>query len=222
MSSIYESESDHKSYCEEAFEEALEEAYNHNDDYDDEEEQSVVQTKSKQATSSKSSQSLSSKRTGMKGKKTFGLPSDRLSFTTIIDDNTTVDDKGYPLLPNGHTVYVKDKGLKKPANWGTFAFAYTTSGGGIKGDWRTTCQDTLCRMDEHTPSGWGIIQHSGFHQHRWPRRTKPDKLSLATFGQRVVANPDIGPLRHKVGRAPAGKQEIVTVTSIHPAFGNIH
>lgn len=52
-------------------------------------------------------------------------------------------------------------------------------------------------MDEHT-SGWGIIRHTGIHNHQWPRRAKPDKLSLNKFGQRVVNNPEIGPLRHKV------------------------
>lgn len=63
----------------------------------------------------------------------------------------------------------------------------------------------------------------------------------------MIVNPEVGPLRHKVGlrksfpyrlqyewlicnlyvfpkvgRAPAGTKDIVTVTAIHPAFGNIH
>ncbi|EGG11894.1 uncharacterized protein MELLADRAFT_88994 [Melampsora larici-populina 98AG31] len=208
------------------------------------------------------------------GKKTFGLPLDRTSFKTFIDENNTLDNQGYPLFPNGNTVFVKQPGQAKIVNWGTFGFAYTSSGGKSKGpaDWRTVrytclgvivceslhceylgspatasakrsewmsttqkcpaarcsgnlrylkCTNTLCRLDEHE-SGWGIIRHSGFHQHQWPRRGKPDKLSLEKFGKRVVENPGVGPLQNKVGRAPAGKQEIVTDTNIHGAFGNLH
>lgn len=72
-------------------------------------------------------------------KKTFGLPLDRSSFSTLIHEEAFADKEGYPLLPNGNTVYVLQEGQKKPTNWGTFGFAYTTSGGGIKegSDWRT-------------------------------------------------------------------------------------
>lgn len=103
-------------------------------------------------------------------------------------------------------------------------------------------------MDEHRPSGWGIIRHSGVHLHQWPRRRIPDKLSQAKFAKKVVENPDVKPLRHKVrsanfpscknikkadsftsyslklkvGRAPAGKKGIVTASAIHPAFGHLH
>ncbi|EGF98028.1 uncharacterized protein MELLADRAFT_96237 [Melampsora larici-populina 98AG31] len=210
-----------------------------------------------------------------KGKKTFGLPLDRASFETFIDHNTTLDDEGYPKLPNGKTVFVRHPG-QTLTNWGTFAFTYKTSGGGFqekRPDWRTVrfaclgvvicsnaecdylgspptargkiaemkdtpikcpaalcseylrhipCEDTICRLDEHLPTGWGIIRHAGFHVHPWPRRGKPDKLSISKFGERVVNNPSVGPLQHKVGRAPAGKQEIKTASAIHPAFGNLH
>ncbi|EGG07708.1 uncharacterized protein MELLADRAFT_85557 [Melampsora larici-populina 98AG31] len=161
-----------------------------------------------------------------KAKKTFSLPLDRPSFKTFIDDNNILDDEGYPLFPNGNTVFVRQTAEPKVTNWGTFGFAYTSSGGGrSKGppDWRTvryTCLGVIIGMVEQ--SGWGIIQHSGVHQHRWPRRGKPDKLSLEKFGKKVVENPEIGPLRHKVGRAPAGKQELVTASNIHHAFGNLH
>ncbi|EGG12138.1 uncharacterized protein MELLADRAFT_89393 [Melampsora larici-populina 98AG31] len=191
---------------------------------------------------------------GVKGqKKTFALPLDRQSFQTSIHEEATVDDKGYPLLPNGDTVYVKQEDQDAPTNWGTFAFAYTTSGDGKDKakrkkrptDWQTKrkgfvsrpqickaarchgvlsyipCHNTLCRMDEHT-SGWGIIRHSGIHDHQWPRRSKPEKLSLDKFGKRVIANPEMGPLRHKVGRAPAGQKNIDPASNIHPAFGHLH
>ncbi|EGG07266.1 uncharacterized protein MELLADRAFT_85895 [Melampsora larici-populina 98AG31] len=82
--------------------------------------------------------------------------------------------------------------------------------------------NTICRMDKHLPTGWGIIRHCGIHDHPWPCRGKPDKLSLDKLSKKVVKNPDVGPLRLKVGRAPAGKKEITTVTNIHPAFGNLH
>ncbi|EGG12431.1 uncharacterized protein MELLADRAFT_89010 [Melampsora larici-populina 98AG31] len=215
------------------------------------------------------------KKVAKKGKKTFGLPLDHPSFETFIDHSTTLDDKGYPLLPNGKTVFVRHPG-QKFTNWGTFGFTYKTSGGGVqkkRPEWRTVrfnclgvvicckedcdylgspptapgkidqmketpvkcpaalcseylrhvpCEDTICRMDEHRPTGWGIIRHAGYHVHPWPRRGKPDKLSISKLGDRVVNNPLVGPLQHKVGRAPAGKQEIKTASGIHPAFGNLH
>lgn len=73
-----------------------------------------------------------------KGKKTFGLPLDRPAFETFIDHGTTLDSEGYPLFPNGSTVFVKQPG-QILANWCTFGFSSTTSGGGIKqgSDWRT-------------------------------------------------------------------------------------
>ncbi|EGG04179.1 uncharacterized protein MELLADRAFT_89606 [Melampsora larici-populina 98AG31] len=224
--------------------------------------------------SSISTNSTKGRKVAIKVKKTFRLPLDRPSFETFIDDNTTLDDEGYPLFPNGNTVCLRLSAKQKFTNWGTFGFTYTSSGGKSKGpgDWRTVrysclgvivckslgcdylgspptaapkraewmskpqkcpaarcteelqyieCNDTLCRLDEHV-SGWGIIRHSGIHNHRWPRRGKPDKLSLAKFAKRVVENPDVGPLRHKVGRAPAGKKEIVTASNIHAGFGNLH
>lgn len=71
-------------------------------------------------------------------KKTFGLPLDRQSFVTFIHEESTVDEEGYPLLPNGNTVYVKQVDQQRPTNWGTFAFSYTTSGGGKqKNNWQT-------------------------------------------------------------------------------------
>ncbi|KAH9809415.1 hypothetical protein DFH28DRAFT_1225509 [Melampsora americana] len=213
---------------------------------------SAVQSRPTQTHVSSSSDSSKARKEGNKSKKIFSLPLDRASFETFIDDNTILDDDGYPLFPNGNTVFVKQPGHPKIANWGSFGFAYTSSGGKSKGpvDWRTvrysclgvlvcenlvcdylgspptagqkriewmskpqkcpaarcpeylcylTCSGTLCRLDEHE-----------------------NRLSLAKFGKKVVENPDVGPLRHKVGRAPAGEQEIVTATDIHPAFGNLH
>lgn len=86
------------------------------------------------------SASKAAKKTGVKGPKTFALPIDRASYETMIGEGTTLDDEGYPLLPNGITTFVVREDQKKPANWGSFGFAYTTSGGGThKGTatWRT-------------------------------------------------------------------------------------
>lgn len=86
------------------------------------------------------SASNTSKKPGVKGPKTFALPVNRASFHTVIADDTTLDDEGYPLLPNGPTTYVVCEDQKKPTNWGSFAFAYTTSGGGTHqgtATWRT-------------------------------------------------------------------------------------
>ncbi|EGG10997.1 uncharacterized protein MELLADRAFT_92421 [Melampsora larici-populina 98AG31] len=252
-----------------------EEFYESNQAFHEEDDVNVFVTESRdqphQTTASKSKK----KKEGVKGKKTFGLPQDRTSFETFIDADTTLDEEGYPFLPNGNTVYVRQP-QQQLANWGTFAYTYTTSGGGTnngKAIWQTvrfkclgvivcdnpscdhlgspptakdkrdefhtkpqkcdaarcpgylrhiTCSNTLCRMDEHCPSGWGIIRHSGVHLHQWPRRRIPDKLAQVKFAKKVVENPDVGPLRLKVGRAPAGKKGIVTASAIHPAFGHIH
>ncbi|EGF99769.1 uncharacterized protein MELLADRAFT_94049 [Melampsora larici-populina 98AG31] len=194
--------------------------------------------------SSISTNSTKGQKVAIKVKKTFRLPLDRPSFETFIDDNTTLDDEGYPLFPNGNTVFLRLSAEQKFTNWGTFGFTYTSSGGKSKGpgDWRTVrysclgvivCKSLGCdylgspptaapKRAEWMSNGWGIIRHSGIHNHRWPRRGKPDKLSLAKFAKRVVENPDVGPLRHKVGRAPAGKKEIVTASNIHAGFGNLH
>ncbi|EGG02221.1 uncharacterized protein MELLADRAFT_91552 [Melampsora larici-populina 98AG31] len=187
---------------------------------------------------------------GKKGKKTFALPLDRPSFTNFIDHDTTIDEEGYPKLPNGQTVFVRQPG-QKFANWNTFTFTYTTScppKTARHPEWRTVryhclgvvlcgnleckhrgspptaavklgelqknpgicpaamcnttsqhipCKDTICRVDEHLPTGWAIVRHSGVHNHPWPRRNKPDKYSLGKFAERVTNNPEMGPLQHK-------------------------
>ncbi|EGG11649.1 uncharacterized protein MELLADRAFT_90988 [Melampsora larici-populina 98AG31] len=226
------------------------------------------------AQTNKSRSKSRTEKVGKKGKKTFGLPLDRPSFQTFIDHGTTLDRQGYPLFPNGSTVFVKQP-KQECANWLTVGFVSTTSGGGTskRPDWRTVrftclgvvvcnnpdcdnlgapptgkgkidawlskprkcdaalcndylrlikCKDTICRVDEHIPSGWGVLRHSGVHDHPWPRRRKPDKLALEDFAQKVIENPNMGPLQHKVGRAPAGKGEITTARNYHPSLANLH
>lgn len=104
-----------------------------------------------------------------KGKKTFALPLDRPSFETFIDHNTTLDDEGYPKLPNGQTVFIRHPG-QKIQNWGTFSFTYITSGGGkqkSRPDWRTVrfhclgvlvCDDTNCDYLGSPPTATGKIR----------------------------------------------------------------
>lgn len=128
-------------------EDGLEEAFDFSERFVHEEDKeehlfaSVLTSRSQSNKTHSSETTLpSAKRHGVKGKKTFGLPLDRASFKTFIDNNTTLDDEGYPLLPNGNTVYVRKPGQAKVTNWGTFGFAYTTSGGGTSrgpADWRT-------------------------------------------------------------------------------------
>lgn len=144
-------------------EDGLEEAFDFSERFVHEEDKeehlfaSVLTSRSQSNKTHSSETTLpSAKRHGVKGKKTFGLPLDRASFKTFIDNNTTLDDKGYPLLPNGNTVYVRKPGQAKVTNWGTFGFAYTTSGGGTSrgpADWRTVwfsclgvivCKDIAC------------------------------------------------------------------------------
>lgn len=113
--------------------------YKEEDHVNDEEQTVDPEHQSQQSPTSPPSKSKPKKQ-GVKGKKTFGLPLDRASFETFIDDDTTVDEQGYPILPNRNTVYVRQPGQPKLTNWGTFAFTYTTSSGGTKNNtatWRT-------------------------------------------------------------------------------------
>ncbi|EGG04909.1 uncharacterized protein MELLADRAFT_88323 [Melampsora larici-populina 98AG31] len=235
--------------------------YEVEEDYEEEEEdaplpsaisqKSLLQSQQSKTNTNETSSNESApqkKKVGKKGKKTFSLPQDRESFVTFIDDNTTLDDEGYPLLPNENTMFVWQPGrtirftclgvlICNDSDCRYRGSPPTSSNKRV--EWASNqqkcpaarcpgilehlqCKDTICRLDEHLPSGWGIVCHSGFHQHPWPRRGKPDKLSLGKLGKKVVKNPEVGPLRLKVGRAPAGKQEIGTASSIHPAFGNLH
>jgi hypothetical protein len=54
-----------------------------------------------------------------KNKKVFFLPTG--NEETFIDHGTTLDSEGYPLLPNGNTIFVKPAGLEI-TNWGEVGF----------------------------------------------------------------------------------------------------
>jgi hypothetical protein len=56
----------------------------------------------------------------LKKKKVFFLPSG--NEVTFIDHGTTLDSEGYPLLPNGNTVFVKPPDMTI-TNWGEVGFA---------------------------------------------------------------------------------------------------
>lgn len=152
-------ESDDDSDCEDGCEEAYDDEGSLSGDLNhinDDERRPITQSAGKfqssksstlysasQRTHSQSTTTLTSskaKKGSVQGvKKTFSLPLDRSSFSTFIHEEAFADEEGYPLLPNGNTVYVREEGQKNPTNWGTFGFAYTTSGGGIKegSEWRT-------------------------------------------------------------------------------------
>jgi hypothetical protein len=51
--------------------------------------------------------------------KKFFLPTG--NEATFIDHNNTLDSEGYPLLPNGNTVFVKPPGVEI-TNWGEVGF----------------------------------------------------------------------------------------------------
>ncbi|EGF97064.1 uncharacterized protein MELLADRAFT_88447 [Melampsora larici-populina 98AG31] len=110
------------------------------DPYDKEDYDMIVPHDHSEETTTSPPSKNQSKKKGIKGKKTFALPHDHAAFETFIDEGTTIDDEGYPILPNGNTVYVRQPDQPKITNWGTFAFTYTTAGGGTKGNtatWRT-------------------------------------------------------------------------------------
>lgn len=80
---------------------------------------------------------VKAKKIGVKGPKTFAVPVERGSYQTFIDHDSELDPEGYPFLPNGLTTFVREPG-QVYKNWGTFAFTYKTTGGGLKEgcDWR--------------------------------------------------------------------------------------
>ena len=61
--------------------------------------------------------SSESQKIGKNGKNPFALPLNRSSFETFIDHNTTLDNEGYPKLPNGKTVFIRPPG-QTIKNWG--------------------------------------------------------------------------------------------------------
>lgn len=43
-----------------------------------------------------------------------------------IGENSQLDSQGYPLYPNGNTVWIKHPGVKAPLNFGKVGFSYTS------------------------------------------------------------------------------------------------
>ncbi|PLW42012.1 hypothetical protein PCASD_10085 [Puccinia coronata f. sp. avenae] len=181
--------------------------------------------------------------------KIFFLPT--MNEKTFIDHGCTLDAEGYPLLPNGNTVYVKPAGVAI-TNFGEVGFSkrmgteYQAKGtwklkriyclGVICCDlpecrWAGTpptgkismedylaknspcrgsagrcpghvqhikCNTTLIRVDEHLPTSWAILRHSGTHNHVWPEAKKPDKLAPEALRKEVANNPKAGALSLKL------------------------
>jgi hypothetical protein len=94
--------------------------------------------------------------------KVFFLPT--MNEETFIDHGCTLDAEGYPLLPNGNTIFVKPSGTKI-TNFGNVGFAKRTgSEYRSKGIWKLTriyCLGTLacdlpqCRWAGAPPTGRG-------------------------------------------------------------------
>ncbi|KAH9816131.1 hypothetical protein DFH28DRAFT_927483 [Melampsora americana] len=171
---------------------------------------------------------------------------------TFIDHGTTLDGQGYPIYPNGETVFVrKAADVDDIVNFGHVSYPHTQKSHGAKdGPWKTTwftclgvlqcdnafcdyaappptgdgkaaelirstpicpavecdgnhiwtqCPDTSCRFDVEKATGWGVLWHSGHHNHIWPDRKKADPLLMRTFTDVVVKNPKAGPLVLKFG-----------------------
>ncbi|OAV94528.1 hypothetical protein PTTG_26983 [Puccinia triticina 1-1 BBBD Race 1] len=83
-----------------------------------------------------------------------------------------------------------------------------------------SCPDTLCRFDFHKKSGWGLLQHQGFHDHQWPSSKKPDRLAKKDLMERIQANPKASALQLKIGQSSGPGQPSSSVVNIHESLGN--
>ncbi|EGG06946.1 uncharacterized protein MELLADRAFT_86229 [Melampsora larici-populina 98AG31] len=165
---------------------------------------------------------------------------------TYIDHGSQCDGQGYPIWPNGETVYhgpwkttwytclgvlhcddnFCDYAAPPPTAEGKAAQAIEDhpecpavecSGKHI---W-TQCTQTHCRVDVEKATGWAVLRHSGTHDHIWPTPKKADPLAMLDLTNELVKNPKAGPLVLKVGQA--GASQTITappIIEIHPAFAN--
>ncbi|EGG11434.1 uncharacterized protein MELLADRAFT_90953 [Melampsora larici-populina 98AG31] len=143
------------------------------------------------------------KKTGKKFKQP--VPSSG-KLKTYIDHGTTCDTQGYPIYPNGDTVFVREAKdqitnfVIPLSNLTTSRFpvcpAVKCSGRHV---W-TQCPGTSCRIDIEKESGWGVLCHSGTHMHVWPSSKKADPLAMLALKAQLVKNPKAGPLVLKLRR----------------------
>ncbi|EGF97587.1 uncharacterized protein MELLADRAFT_84838 [Melampsora larici-populina 98AG31] len=169
---------------------------------------------------------------------------------TFIDDGCKTDSQGYPICPNGETVFVKTA-REAITNFGHIVYPHTQKTSGAKDDapWKTTwytCLGVLdcdndtcqyagptptgdgkaaelimnCRVDVEKDTGWAILRHSGIHSHVWALPKKADPLAMEEMAAEVVKNPKAGPMVLKVGQARAGQNITPSVGEIHPAFAH--
>jgi hypothetical protein len=54
------------------------------------------------------------------------------------------------------------------------------------------CNTTLIQADDHLPTSWAILCHSGTHNHVWPKAKKPNKLAQEALKKEVANNPLLG------------------------------
>ncbi|EHS64724.1 uncharacterized protein PGTG_22420 [Puccinia graminis f. sp. tritici CRL 75-36-700-3] len=60
------------------------------------------------------------------------------------------------------------------------------------------CTGTRLRFDIEIGTGWGLLRHTGFHNHPWPDPKKPDPLAKKMLALEVAKNPKAGALQLKV------------------------
>ncbi|POW01003.1 hypothetical protein PSTT_12719 [Puccinia striiformis] len=81
------------------------------------------------------------------------------------------------------------------------------------------CSGTKCRFDIHE-SGWGLLQHKGFHNHFWPTPKKPDPLAMSEMATEVKKNPKATALQLKIGNTGRANEPIKSIVEIHESLGN--
>ncbi|EGF99848.1 uncharacterized protein MELLADRAFT_93987 [Melampsora larici-populina 98AG31] len=100
-----------------------------------------------------------------KGHPQLQLPTNKAAFSTFIDDDSQVDDQGYPTYPNGNTIFVLHP-EEKVTNFGFVAWTHTMRTDSKHPLWRVRrfyclgvigCTDPNCRLAGSPPTGYKAI-----------------------------------------------------------------
>ncbi|KAI7945470.1 hypothetical protein MJO29_011858, partial [Puccinia striiformis f. sp. tritici] len=90
---------------------------------------------------------------------------------------------------------------------------------GGKVSWQK-CTGTRIRFDENLVTGWGLLRHKGYHNHRWPDGKKPPPLAMEKLTVKVAENPKAGALVLRIGNPNQSHTGEGSVVAIHESLGN--
>ncbi|OAV87274.1 hypothetical protein PTTG_29506 [Puccinia triticina 1-1 BBBD Race 1] len=159
-------------------------------------------------------------------------------FSTYIDHGCILDRQGYPLYPNRSTTWTSGElsdytalvfygvikmgvTMQAPRQLAmgklrsSSSVTHPVKGWPVDAPGNFTGRAVLTRC-----SGWGLLRHRGFHDHRWPSSKKPDPLAKKDLMERIKANPKASALQLKIGQSSGPGQPSSSVVNIHELLGN--